>query len=80
MNKYAVAYISFFHNELKHKLVLATSPFMAALDFLVSSGILEQECINDILNYPEFRDEPFSLNTLNKILYEMESTISVIEV
>lgn len=80
MNKYAVAYISFFDNVLKHKITLATDPFAAAINYLVLSGTLDNQCIDSLLEHPGFKTNPRSLEVLNCILFDMESAISVIEV
>lgn len=67
MNKYIVAYISFFDNELKQTPITADSPFEAALQYLKV-----HENITDF--------EVPDLESLVHWCFDCDSTIQVIEI
>lgn len=72
MNKYVVAYISLFENELKQKVIYTTSKRAAILEYLAS---------NEDINFTE--EELLSMETVESLtiqMYDMDSHISVIEI
>jgi hypothetical protein len=68
MNKYIVAYISFFDNVLKQTPITADSHVEAALKYL-----LVHENIKDIPDVP-------NLESLGNWCFDCDSTIQVIEI
>lgn len=72
MNKYVVAYLSFFGNELKQKIVEADSELEAGLKFM---GIYTVESLDD-----NALSSISDIDELDEFLSNCDSTIRVIKI
>jgi hypothetical protein len=73
MKRYVIAYISFFHNELKQRIVRAENEYEAGLIALDFDGT-EQEWIAELR-----KEEGGTLEQLKGLAFDCDSMISVLE-
>lgn len=75
MNKYVVAYMSFYDNNLKQQIVISTSPMQAAVKCLEKHCGYASELVEDLLDI--CGDD---LEALSTILFNHDIVLSVKEV
>jgi GGDEF domain-containing protein len=79
MNKYVVAYLSFFDNEINQKVVSASSPTKAIAAYLELTKTVNRSYIEEVLERI-LDDEDGGYEAIRQWLFDMDSAVTAIEI